>query len=82
MKKPWTFLPFLGASDAAAPPQRARSATTQTGKPSNVNGNTGDPVDSELSRQATALEFSQKNEEDIVADYNAPIHMCKRRNRP
>ena len=40
-----------------------------------ATGNGEQDPDVQVSRKATAEDFSHKKEEDIVADYNAPIHM-------
>ena len=40
----------------------------------NGNGN-GDGLDYELTREATAKEVAAMTEEDMVQDYNSPIHM-------
>ena len=79
-RKPWIFLPFLGSSEE---PER-RIATGQTNKPrenANPNGRgvgngvRGGPEFIDLKQQETAEMVAQKTEEDVVQDYNAPIHM-------
>ena len=74
-KKLWLSLPFLGSSEE---PEK-RIAKEHTNKPrANGRGHeNGHPsgIDYELTREATAKEVAQKTEEDIVQDYNSPIHM-------
>lgn len=64
--KRWLVLPFLGSSSE---PEKQK-VTGQQKEPQNV-----DPVDLESPPTTTAKDFAQKTEEDIVQDYNSPIHM-------
>jgi hypothetical protein len=74
-RKPWIFLPFLGSSEE---PEK-RIATGQTNKPRENGTDTGNGIrggpEYDLKREYTAKTVAQKTEEDIVQDYNAPIHM-------
>jgi hypothetical protein len=74
-KKSWLSLPFLGSSEE---PEK-RIAKEHTNKPranGHGHGNGQDSgIEYELAREATAKEVAQKTEEDIVQDYNSPIHM-------
>ena len=76
--KPWLALPFLGSQSR---PQGERRGSSTYATPANgtsykpgPNGNAAD-FDHELTRQQTALDFAKKDEEDIVKDFNSPIHM-------
>jgi hypothetical protein len=79
-RKLWLALPFLGSSEA---PERRTSSTAQAKKPHmnvrrNRNGNgsgNGAGLEYELTREATAEEVAAMSEEDMVQDYNSPIHM-------
>lgn len=66
----WMFLPFAGGSKEH--PEREIASKHQARK-ENQDGD--DPLPLELSRAETAKQFADKKEEDIVADYNSPIHM-------
>ena len=66
--KRWLNLPFLGASNDA----ERKIATGKEGKPVNGDGN---GLDQEPTRESTLADFANKTEEDIVQDYNSPIHM-------
>lgn len=77
-RKPFILLPFLGSSEE---PER-RKGFGHTHKPrenGDANGSgtavRGGPEFSDLTQQETAKMVAQKTEEDIVQDYNAPIHM-------
>ena len=85
-RKPWIALPFLGASEG--PEKRIATGLTNKRRESgngngndNGNGIRGGP-EYDLKREDTAKMIAQKTEEDIVQDYNAPIHMwvsrCKK----
>ena len=77
-RKPWLALPFLGSSEE---PERRRSSTAQA-KKQRMNGKrrrndnvSGAGLEYELTREATAKEVAAMSEEDMVQDYNSPIHM-------
>ena len=73
VKHAWLSLPFLGSSKR--PEQRRRpSKSASSDQP--INGLNGASVERELARQTTAKDVAEENEEDVVADYNSPIHMC------
>ena len=67
--KPWLALPFLGSSRTNEPERE--TSTSQAGNPRS----NGPEIEYELSRQATVKDFAEMREEDIVQDYNSPIHM-------
>jgi hypothetical protein len=67
----WQLFPFLGGGDS---PEReiSKNKSAQAQKQRNKD----DPVDAGLERRQTRVEkFAEKTEEDIVQDYNSPIHM-------
>lgn len=68
--KPWLSLPFAGASTKTHPDTSAGQDGQQNGQNGKQNG-----AHWEL-HQKTAAEVSKMKEEDVVADYNSPIHMC------
>ena len=70
--KPWIFLPFMGGSSNEPEKQIARSRRDRPRADD-------DPVVLGLQREDTVKEFANKNEEDIVQDYNSPIHMWVRK---
>lgn len=74
-KKPWLVLPFLGSEEE--PEKRiAKEHTNKSRANGDQNGNGHNSgIEYELAREATAKEVAQKTEEDIVQDYNSPIHM-------
>lgn len=67
----WEFLPYLGGSKNVDE-DRAKSRMRRRPK----TGRTPSQVDAGLSRSQTlAAQFAAKDEEDIVRDYNSPVHM-------
>lgn len=74
-RKRWIGLPFLGASEGKDHDQRE---STRNGKKFLERNprSTGAAVEREVTLSKTAADtFKDKDEEDIVQDYNSPIHM-------
>lgn len=69
-KKGWLSIPFAGSSTKTKPDTSAGQHAQHNGQNGKQNG-----AQWEL-RQKTAAEVSQMKEEDVIADYNSPIHMC------
>ncbi len=70
-KVSWLSLPFLGSSEE--PEQRI--AKEHTNKPRTNGDAHSSGIRYESTREATAKEVADMTEEDIVQDYNSPIHM-------
>lgn len=87
--KLWLALPFLGSSDGNHEKQAIRRHSLDkrhslerrlqrenAHRTGNATGTTpGHALEYELTHQETHQEIAQKSEEDIVHDYNSPIHM-------
>ena len=69
-KKSWLLLPFTGASNKT----KHGTAATHDGQHENQRaGENG--AHNDFNRQKTAAEISKMKEEDVIADYNSPIHV-------
>jgi len=75
--KAWVSLPFLGGSDATGGPKQHRTKRPLQRKVAPGNG----ALKEELELQKPAEGAKHMAEEDIIADYNSPIHMCMRESR-
>ena len=68
----WAFLPFMGGGKGGNGEKEAIRQTKANAKMSRRPSQ----VDAGLSRHQTlAQQFAAKEEEDIVRDYNSPVHM-------
>ena len=77
-RKKWISIPFPRSSGQGER-KGSRNQSSQPG-PADANGDSnghGKRAPTELALQRSAHEVSQMAEEDIIADYNSPIHMCK-----
>ena len=77
-KKPWISLPFLGSSENQPPKKIATGRTKNPLRNGKVNGNgnvNGAGVEHDITLENTAKAVADMTEEDIVQDYNSPIHM-------
>lgn len=72
MKSPgWLSLPFLGGTKEREGEGGSSGGPLNKGHNGSTNG-----LELELSKKETAEAMRKKKEEDILVDYNAPIHMC------
>ena len=70
-KKGFLSLPFLGSSKET----QQQSPTAQDGQHEKKRTN-GNGAQWEVSQQKSAAEVAKMREEEVIADYNSPIHMC------
>lgn len=73
-KKSWLSLPFIGSSSRG----QQQNASDHNGRHATRPTN-GDGARDDANHQRTAAEVAKMKEEDVIADYNSPIHMCMSR---
>lgn len=69
--KNWISLPFSGFSTKSKPADSADHDKQTNGHHGKTKG-----AQWELNHQKSAAEVSKMAEEEVIADYNSPIHMC------
>ena len=87
-ERSWLALPFLGggSSRKARKGSTSEKSTHTSNRPNGSTGSSGPNgldgadagahVEFELQRQHMVQDYTTMNEEDVVQDYNSPIHMC------
>lgn len=70
--KKWLMLPFIGSSISIRDREHHTHDHGASSKRSHPD------QEGVLSKHETAADYAKKGEDEIIQDYNAPIHWCDR----
>lgn len=70
--KKWLSLPFLGGGGGISPRNNEKKYNETDGRDARRHHD----QEGDLTKHESAADFAKKGEDEIIQDYNAPIHWC------